>query len=124
MKTTKDVSALKRRALKIGGERFQIPGVIECDLRDELPRQDWRDTPGAGARLLKMRTCGCHENAARLALAYNWSCWTGLALSPDGVWRVHSWAMNRRGRIVETTVPRTHYLGVLLSRAATEDLLA
>jgi hypothetical protein len=123
MKEATLVRKLKARALKIGGKSFQIPGVIERDLRDELPREDWHATPGAGARRLKMASRQCHENAARLALAYNWSCWTGLALSEDGCWRVHSWAMNKRGRIVETTTPRTHYLGVLLSRDATEELL-
>jgi hypothetical protein len=119
----KEVRSLKRACLKIGGSSFQVPGVIERDLCGELARKDWQHQDGAGARLMKMRACSCHENAAILAIEKNWTCITGMALSADGCWRVHSWAMNQRGRVVETTVPRVAYYGVMLNREATEGLL-
>jgi hypothetical protein len=63
-----------------------------------------------------MEDSNCHVNVARV--------WTqrqrgvvgigiGYALSDDGLWRQHSWGLRREG-ILETTVPRTKYFGLLL----------
>jgi hypothetical protein len=41
---------------------------------------------------------------------------TGYSLSDDGLWRQHSWGLRREG-ILETTVPRVKYFGVLLQHA-------
>jgi hypothetical protein len=124
------VSILKARALEHGGSKFQVPGIIERDLSAELKREDWVAFDGSKARVIKsskgipMRTCGCHENAARVALSRGWECWTGLALSEDGIWRVHSWArVPSTGTVIETTTGRVKYLGVKLSVEDTEDLL-
>jgi hypothetical protein len=38
---------------------------------------------------------------------------TGYSLSDDGLWRQHSWGLRREG-ILETTVSRLKYFGVLL----------
>jgi hypothetical protein len=38
---------------------------------------------------------------------------TGYSLSDDGLWRQHSWGLRREG-ILETTVSRVKYFGVLL----------
>jgi hypothetical protein len=126
----KRVEKLKAMCLQFGGSRFQVPGIIECDLAGELDRTDWRTFNGGLARVIKsskgipMRTCECHENAARVALSRKWECWTGLALSDDGIWRVHSWArVPSTGTLIETTVPRVKYLGVKLNTEDTEDLL-
>jgi hypothetical protein len=59
-----------------------------------------------------MQRSNCHNNAEQLAIRHRWALWTGLALSDDGCWRVHSWCKNTHGRIVETTLPRTRYFGV------------
>jgi hypothetical protein len=41
---------------------------------------------------------------------------TGYALSPDGMWRQHSWVYDKqRDVIIETTVKRVGYFGVLLN---------
>ncbi len=124
------VSLLKARALEHGGDKFQVPGIIERDLDSELRRTDWVAFDGSNARVIKsskgipMRTCGCHENAALVALSRKWECWTGLALSDDGIWRVHSWArVPSTGTIIETTTPRVKYLGVKLSIEDTQDLV-
>jgi hypothetical protein len=48
-----------------------------------------------------------HKNRKRYQLA------TGYALSPDGLWRRHSWVLHRDD-IIETTEARTQYFGVVL----------
>ena len=63
-----------------------------------------------------MEKSECHRNLAEI-----WSnkqhelvgVGTGYALSDDGLWRQHSWGVRREG-ILETTVPRMKYFGVLL----------
>ena len=37
---------------------------------------------------------------------------TGYALSRDLLWREHSWAWDRDGRLIETTETRTRYFGI------------
>lgn len=67
----------------------------------------------------------CHENVARV-----WTrgqrgvvgIGTGYALNEDGLWRQHSWGLLRDG-ILETTVPRTKYFGLLL-QGGEADLFA
>lgn len=91
----------------------------ESFLRDQMPddvaalfvRYATLET-GNCARLVRMEMSNCHENAEKLAARHGWSLWTGLALSDDGCWRVHSWCRNTRERIVETTMVRTHYFGL------------
>jgi hypothetical protein len=39
---------------------------------------------------------------------------TGYGLSEDGLWRQHSWLWNGK-KVLETTVPRTIYFGVMLN---------
>ncbi len=66
-----------------------------------------RFVPGKGARLKRMEVSRCDDNAAELALKHRgWRWFYGMDLSDDGCWRVHSWALTTRGRIVETTEPR------------------
>lgn len=115
----KVIENLKKRALAIGGKRFQKDEDIELDLEGELDRIDWREFDGRGARLMKsskglpMEPCRCHNNSAMVALQRKWECWTGLALSDDGIWRVHSWVrIPSTGSICETTEPRLKYYGV------------
>ena len=55
----------------------------------------------------------CHANAVALwrsgdAIAIG----TGYALSHDLLWREHSWAWDRDGRLIETTETRTRYFGI------------
>ena len=60
----------------------------------------------------------CHVNAVALwrrgdAIAVG----TGYALSPDLIWRQHSWAWDRDGRLIETTETQTRYFSVRVDRA-------
>src|ERR1700687_1379667 len=63
-----------------------------------------------------MEESRCHENVARVWTKRQEAVvgiGTGYAWSEDGLWRQHSWALLREG-ILETTVPRTKYFGLLL----------
>jgi len=63
-----------------------------------------------------MKKSECHKNVAEI-----WAekqdelvgIGTGYSLSDDGLWREHSWGVRREG-ILETTVSRAKYFGVLL----------
>jgi hypothetical protein len=58
--------------------------------------------------------CQCHANVARLSEELEGSriC-IGYALSDDGMWRQHTWLLDG-GVILETTVEREQYFGVVL----------
>lgn len=70
----------------------------------------------------EMQMSRCHRNAAILYTdrADITEIGSGWALSDDGLWRQHSWAM-RGDEIVETTKSRTKYYGVLLSGESAEN---
>jgi hypothetical protein len=67
------------------------------------------------------RDSRCHWNVAALytAAKSNIQICYGYGLSPDGLWRQHSWAVDRKG-IVETTERRVLYYGYRLSAAEAE----
>ena len=121
----KQMGQLKLACLKIGGKRFQIDDCILGDLSDELNRTDWQKFSGRRGKVrirrirsckgFKMEPCHCHNNAAVVATERGWELWTGMALSDDGVWRVHSWVrIPSTGTIGETTMSRVVYYGVRL----------
>jgi hypothetical protein len=58
----------------------------------------------------------CHRNAAEVwARGEVPAIGTGYALSPDGLWRQHSWAVDGDGTVLETTsAERLAYVGVRL----------
>jgi hypothetical protein len=82
---------------------------------------------GTGAYLMLGGVSQCHANSAALWIGApeRFQIVTGYALSEDGLWRQHSWALERlaRGgdRIVETTERRLAYFGVGLSEAESDD---
>lgn len=72
-----------------------------------------------------LRRSECHGNAVGLwrqgdAVAIG----TGYALSDDGLWRSHSWALSPEGELVETTMEREAYFGVELSGDEAERFAA
>jgi hypothetical protein len=58
----------------------------------------------------------CHRNVATLwANGDTTAMGTGYALSPDQLWRQHSWALAEDGAVLETTTsPRLAYVGIRL----------
>jgi hypothetical protein len=62
--------------------------------------------------LKEMKQSRCHNNCTELFLLNNTiKIFYGYALSDDGLWRNHSWCVNKEGIIIETTVSRLLYLG-------------
>ncbi len=68
----------------------------------------------------------CHDNVFALwqTKPDDYLVVTGYGLSTDGIWRPHSWCVDRKtGKIIETTERRTKYFGVEFSKAEFEDAL-
>lgn len=70
--------------------------------------------------------CQCHYNSSRLWKRHKYyKICTGYALSHDNdglhVWRQHSWCINARGNVVETTELRVAYFGFIMSHEEAEQ---
>lgn len=113
---------LKKKLLSLGGESVCLP-VYEEDIVNILSRgQIWY---GDKTDLMKGEPCHCHSNSCNL-----WEnnkdktrIVTGYALTPDGMWRQHSWLIHRRprqNRVVETTVKRILYYGFVMTQEECE----
>ena len=119
---------LVRRLLAIGGDGVALR--YEEDLDQILEKSVV--SKGSKARIMKGRPCNCHQNSANLW--YNNKnneqevrIATGWALSRDGCWRQHSWAVQllvnwdvSGYQILETTVRRMVYYGFTLSKEQCE----
>ena len=114
--TRKDIVKLKERVLECGGKRFQKDEYLEMDMPPELVKKllkSGKCEAGKNAKRLKVGAGRCHENTAYLAVNEGHKACTGLALSNDGIWRVHSWARDKgTGQLIETTERRTKYFGI------------
>lgn len=114
---------LRDRLLTFGGDSVCLthgePDVEEIMELGQL----WH---GYGARRERGRASRCHHNAAALWKEKGYRICTGYALSDDGMWRQHSWCIDRRPRttkIVETTDTRVLYFGYVLDDGQTEDFI-
>lgn len=110
------IDLLKNKLLKIGGKKFQKEDFLRKEFSQKeafflIKRGKLKD--GKSAKVIQMETHGCHENVIQLTRKNpSITGWLGLALSDDGIWRVHSWASDKKGRLIETTEPRIKYYGV------------
>lgn len=113
---------LEQKLLAYGGIR--LVSRYEPDLQLLLERgelfEDQADIVPGGSRQ-------CHFNAVRLWSAQReaLAIVTGYALSEDGLWRQHSWLLRQKpdpgeARLIETTIRRVKYFGVLLTEAEAE----
>jgi hypothetical protein len=65
--------------------------------------------------LVTMGNNHCHDNCEiLLKLKKIKNIYTGYALSPDGLWRYHSWGIDKYDKIIETTEARLLYFGSVL----------
>lgn len=65
----------------------------------------------------KGNNCRCHENTIVLANKNKkLQAYFGFGLSDDGMWRPHSWLIDNKENIIETTVERIAYYGIPLPR--------
>ena len=67
---------------------------------------------GATAIAMPMAKSECHNNVAALKAIGHARGYEGYALTADGLWRPHSWGLDAKGRVLETTISRLIYLGV------------
>jgi len=112
------ISSLKRHLLNFGGESFQVDDFLEEEIKPADARRLimegklWKSNKN-NTILIPLEPCQCHRNT--VVLVYlgggNLTAWWGLALSDDGIWRVHSWARTSL-KVIETTTPRLLYYGI------------
>lgn len=104
--------------LSIGGYETCFP-YVEEDMANILARGRYY---GGFSKMMKGKPSRCHENACNLWTVnkdkHDVHIATGYALSADGMWRQHSWLVQRyqtatqhRTRIIETTEKRVAYFG-------------
>lgn len=100
------------------GTPFQVDGFLVKELKPDECQElvhEGRFFDGP-ARSVPGEPNQCHENARALVAANPaWSLWTGFALS-EGCWRVHSWARDAEGHLIETTLPRESYFGIAVQK--------
>jgi hypothetical protein len=118
--------------LLIRDKLLSFAGEEVCLAFDETPKEIYdllkRGQLWYGDRISMMKgeDSRCHKNSAE--------CWnankdklaivTGYALTNDGMWRQHSWCVwgkCRANRIVETTVARQLYYGIVLSPSECQE---
>ena len=111
LKNPADVK-LRSKLLKHAGEEVLFR-VTPKEIARLLVRGEFHSGRGAGLR--RMQRNRCHYNAAKLWLKGQAPLVvSGFALSDDGLWRSHTWVLNSRGRIIETTQRMKVYFGTVL----------
>lgn len=110
------IRTLRKLLLEIGGAELVAPPAPDSNVPLLI---DSGFIMAGPVRHKVMRAGSCHRSVSRV-----WrrkrsgivGVGTGYALSEDGLWRQHSWGVQREG-ILETTVPRSKYFGLLLQGA-------
>lgn len=108
-----ELAVLRELLLKLGGAHLVAPQSPDAT----VPLLVSTGFVMAGPVVqIPMKKSACHANVAELWTENRQDLvgiGTGFSLSDDGLWRQHSWGLRREG-VLETTVPRIKYFGVLL----------
>lgn len=110
-----DLKVLRGLLLGLGGTHLVAPPDHDADVPRLLDAGFVMTGPVVRR---SMRRSDAHRNVAEIWAARQRELvgiGTGYALSVDGLWRQHSWGLRREG-ILETTVARVKYFGILLQR--------
>lgn len=122
----KYLTPLRNKLLDIDGKK--VAPVRQERYLDELLEKGSLIKPSS----IKVTEVGvdsqCHRNCAEIYLAKEENfeddktvrIATGWALSSDGVWRQHSWITIDKNRIIETTLKREKYYGIILDDESSE----
>lgn len=114
VKRQPEILELKRLLLALGGHEVVAPVVP--DLTIPFMIANGIVFPSRVV-LRKMQDSYCHVNAAELWRKKQHgiiAVGSGYALSEDGLWCLHSWGLDDRGYVIETTVKRTRYFGIVM----------
>ena len=116
------VRQLADRLLVVGGERVVVQFGDQIHLNLAAERGTLQPVPGV-VRVRSARN-ECHTNCARLWREHpdRYRLGVGWVLD-DGIWRCHTWLVDKRGRVVETTFPREEYFGVVLDPEETTEFV-
>lgn len=117
----RDYEALKQRLLDAAG--FAVCLHQEEDLPFLLSRGEFYR--GYNSRTMRGQNCRCHANSAALwdVNRSKLRIVTGYALSRDGMWRCHSWCIDKDDKVIETTEKRVLYYGYPMTPAEAEEFL-
>jgi hypothetical protein len=109
-----ELKSLKVLLLQFGGDFIVAPSKLDLDVPALLASGCLMSGP---IIMKQMKSSMCHKNVAALWKAREQgivAIATGYALSEDGLWRQHSWGVLLDG-ILETTVCRSRYFGIVLN---------
>lgn len=115
-----DLQELCARLLDLGGTAVVVP------LPEASASSFWvakgRLVPHTRIHSVEGEDRDCHTNSAKLwrQRGEHLRIGTGYGLSPDGMWRRHSWVMEGESEVIETTIPRDKYFGVILDDSQAE----
>src|ERR1019366_3045154 len=111
-----ELEVLRRLLLGLGGVHLVAPPSPDA----ALPLLIDAGFVMAGPVMRRtMKKGQCHSNVAEIWAGKQHGLvgiGSGYSLSDDGLWREHSWGLRREG-VLETTVSRVKYFGVLLQHA-------
>jgi hypothetical protein len=111
LKDHPELAGLQKKLLSMGGDFVVL--INAPDLDGILARGIAFDA--YEVKLRKMEASHCHSNVAGLwNLSRGMRIATGWALSDDGLWRQHSWAVKGK-TVIETTETRVKYFGYILT---------
>lgn len=108
---------LRERLLKEGGYEVGLEEG-DKDVKDIVQRGQY--FRGSGVKVVQCEMHECHFNASRLWKKYptKYSIVTGYGLDDDGVWKQHSWLLDKRTKkVIETTAKWIAYFGVVFNDA-------
>lgn len=109
----KDMTDLAFKLLSYSGHKVVLPDM-EYDLENLL--KYGKILKGEDYILIKGQICQCHRNSIKYWYENKTICkfMTGYAMGKDGVWRQHSWCI-QKNKIIETTKARLCYFGITYS---------
>jgi hypothetical protein len=111
-----EVRKLCTHLLHIGGERVVLP-FNEPTMFFETLINVGQVTSYKKLSIKNGEERECHRNSAQLWVnnKRKYNIVTGFGLSDDNIWRRHSWLVAMNGDLIETTIAREMYFGILLN---------
>lgn len=119
LENAKEYKSLFSNLEKLIKNSMAVP-MIESNFKELKERGYLKETSN---KFIKGKNGQCHSNSALYALRNdNYKICTGYAYTEeDGLWRQHSWLLNSKGDILETTkIKRDFYFGFELNKEETK----